>query len=174
MRFLILTLSLLGFLVSMDAAKAGLSTTTRESSESADPAVVESADPAVVSDGATQETEARIGLNRAKRRAVQRRLTVLGFDTKVNGKFDGSTRAVIMRWQAERGYPQTGFLDALQHNALMTDNVSVAHANASPGDEADNNHPVPGRRGSAHHHRRGGGGPVGLIGGMIGGLFGRR
>ena len=100
MRFLILTLSLLGFLVSMDAAKAGLSTTTRESSESAD--------PAVVSDGATQETEAQIGLNRAKRRAVQRRLTVLGFDTKVNGKFDGSTRAVIMRWKRSVAIPRPG------------------------------------------------------------------
>ncbi len=80
MRFLILTLSLLGFLVSMDAAKAGLSTTTRDSSASAD--------PATLTDEATQQTEHQIGLDRAKRRQVQRRLTVLGFDTKVNGKFD--------------------------------------------------------------------------------------
>jgi hypothetical protein len=27
----------------------------------------------------------------------------LGFDTKVSGKFDDSTRAVITRWQAARG-----------------------------------------------------------------------
>ena len=166
MRFLILTLSLLGFLVSMDAAKAGLSTTTRDSSASAD--------PATLTDEATQQTEHQIGLDRAKRRQVQRRLTVLGFDTKVNGKFDESTRAAITRWQAERGYSQTGFLDALQHKALMTETVSVAHANASLGDDADANHPVPGHGGSAHHHRRGGGGPVGFFGGMIGGLFGRR
>jgi peptidoglycan hydrolase-like protein with peptidoglycan-binding domain len=38
---------------------------------------------------------------------VQRRLTGLGFDTKVNGRFDKSTRAVITRWQAARGYPKT-------------------------------------------------------------------
>jgi peptidoglycan hydrolase-like protein with peptidoglycan-binding domain len=48
-------------------------------------------------------------LSAARRRDVQRRPTGLGFDTKVNGKFDDSTRAVIKRWQAARGYPNTGF-----------------------------------------------------------------
>ena len=167
MRFSILALSLLGFLVSTDAAKAGLSTATRELSASVD--------PATSAEEATQETEDQIGLNKRKRRAVQRRLTVLGFDTKVNGKFDESTRAALTRWQAARGYPESGFLNTLQHKALLTENVSVAHANSSPSDEIDNNPPAPGRGGGAHHHyRRGGGGPVRLIGGMIGGLFGRR
>ena len=50
---------------------------------------------------------------------MQRRLTGLGFDTKVNGRFDKRTRAVITRWQAARGYPKTGFLDTLQHQALL-------------------------------------------------------
>ena len=36
---------------------------------------------------------------------MQRRLNGLGFDTKVTGKFDDETRAVITRWQAARGYP---------------------------------------------------------------------
>lgn len=165
MRFSILALSLLGFLVSTDAAKAGLSTTTRELSASLD--------PGTSAEEATQETEHQIGLNKGKRRDVQRRLTVLGFDTKVNGKFDESTRAAITRWQAARGYPETGFLNARQHEALLTESVAVTHANAGPGDETDNNNPAP-ARGGARHRRHGAGGPVGVIGGMIGGLFGRR
>ena len=164
MRVLILALSVLGILVSANAAKAGLSTTTRNLSVSDD--------PATFTDEATQENEDQIGLDRGKRRAVQRRLARLGFDTKVNGKFDEPTRAVIMRWQGARGYPQTGFLNPLQHKALLTETVSTAHA--SPGYEIDSDRPAGRRRGGGVHHHRGGGGPVRLIGSMMGGLFGRR
>ncbi len=167
MRILILALSVLGILVSADAAKAGLSTTTRNQWASVD--------QATFTDEATQETEDQIGLDKGKRRNVQRGLTGLGFDTKVNGKFDGSTRAVIARWQGARGYPTTGFLNTLQHEALLTEIVSAAHAGSSSSDTADDDHPT--RRsggGGAHHHRSGGGGPGGLIGGVMGGLFGRR
>ena len=59
---------------------------------------------------------------------MQRRLTRLGFDTKVNGRFDKPTRAVIARWQAARGYPNTGFLSTPQHQALLTESVSAARA----------------------------------------------
>ena len=55
---------------------------------------------------------------------MQRRLNGLGFDTKVNGKFDEDTRAVITRWQAARGYPKTGFLNKLQHKALLAEIVA--------------------------------------------------
>jgi peptidoglycan hydrolase-like protein with peptidoglycan-binding domain len=174
MRVLILALSVLGILVSADAAKAGLSTTTRDLSASADPAA--SVDPAPFTDEATQETEDQIGLDKAKRREVQRWLTDLGFDTKVDGKFDEPTRAVITRWQAARGYPKTGFLNTLQHKALMAETVSAAHADSSSSDNPDDDHLAHRRDGGgAHHHRRGGGGgPGGLIGGVMGGLFGRR
>jgi peptidoglycan hydrolase-like protein with peptidoglycan-binding domain len=166
MRVLILALSVLGILVSADAAKAGPSTTTRNLSASAD--------PATFADEATQETEDQIGLDKRKRRDVQRRLTRLGFDTKVNGKFDESTRAVITRWQGARGYPKTGFLNAVQNKALLTEMVSAAHASSS--DKSDDDHLARRRAGGgAHNHRSGGGGgPGGLIGGMMGGLFGRR
>jgi peptidoglycan hydrolase-like protein with peptidoglycan-binding domain len=169
MRVLILALSVLGILVSADAAKAGPSTTTRNLSASAD--------PATFADEATQETEDQIGLDKGKRRDVQRRLTRLGFDTKVNGKFDESTRAVITRWQAARGYPKTGFLNTLQNKALLTEIVSAAHASSSSSDKSDDDHLARrrGGGGGAHHHRSsGGGGPGGLIGGVMGGLFGRR
>jgi peptidoglycan hydrolase-like protein with peptidoglycan-binding domain len=164
MRVLILALSVLGILVNADAAKAGPSTTPRDLSASAD--------PATLADEATQETEDQIGLDKRKRRDVQRRLTGLGFDTKVNGKFDASTRAVIARWQAARGYPETGFLNTPQHQALVTESVSVAQASFSSSDKSDDDHRAHRRGGSgAHHHR---GGPGGLIGGVVGGLFGRR
>ena len=107
MRVFILTLSVLGILVSANVAKAGPTMTDRD--------LLASADPGTIAQEATQETEDQIGLDKAKRRDVQRRLTGLGFDTKVNGRFDKSTRAVIARWQAARGYPRTGFLDTLQH-----------------------------------------------------------
>ena len=161
MRLLILALSVLGILVSADAAQAGLSTTDRDQ--------LASADPATLADEATQQTEDQIGLDKRKRRDVQRRLTGLGFDTKANGRFDAPTRAVITRWQAARGYPRTGFLNTPQHQALLAESVSMANASTSDSDKSGNDHRAR-RRGRGG----GGGGPGGLIGGVVGGLFGRR
>ena len=163
MRRLILALSVLGILVSAEAAKAGPSTTVRDLSASADQATP--ADEATQEE-ATQQTEDQIGLDKRKRRDVQRRLTGLGFDTRANGKFDAPTRAVITRWQAARFYPATGFLNTPQHQALLAE--SVSNANAGISDKSNNDHRAR-RRG-----RGGGGGPGGLIGGVVGGLFGRR
>jgi peptidoglycan hydrolase-like protein with peptidoglycan-binding domain len=162
LRVFILALSVLGILAGVNVAKAGPSTADREQ--------VASVDPATTADEATQETEDQIGLNKAKRRDVQRRLTRLGFDTKINGRFDEQTRAVIARWQAARGYPKTGFLNTLQHQTLLTESVSAAHASFSSSDKSDDDRPARRRGGgSAHHHRSGG--PGGLIGGVVGGLF---
>jgi peptidoglycan hydrolase-like protein with peptidoglycan-binding domain len=164
-----------GVLVSADAANANPSTTTREWSASIEPApIADEATQASQKIQATPETERQIGLDKRKRRDVQRRLSGLGFDTKINGKFDEQTRTSITRWQAARGYPQTGFLDKTQHEALRTEFVSTAQATSS-GDKSADGHPA-GRSGgsSARHHRSGGGGPVGLIGGVVGGLFGHR
>jgi hypothetical protein len=165
MRVLILAVSVLGILVGADAAKAGLSTTTRDLSASVD--------QAAFTEETNQETEDQIGLDRGRRRDVQRGLAGLGFETRVNGKFDEQTRAVITRWQEARGYPKTGFLNTLQYKALLAEIVSTAHADSNSGEASDDDHPAH-RRGGGAHHRRGGGGPGGLIGGMVGGLFGRR
>jgi peptidoglycan hydrolase-like protein with peptidoglycan-binding domain len=163
MRVFILALSLLGFLALADAAYAGPSTADRELSL---------LEPASMTDEANQETEDRIGLDKESRRTLQRQLTGLGFDTKVNGTFNESTRAVIMRWQAARGYPKTGFFNTVEHEALLTEVVATAPAGSR--DKSDDGHRANSRNTSDGHRNHGSGGPVGFIGGVVGGLFGRR
>jgi peptidoglycan hydrolase-like protein with peptidoglycan-binding domain len=152
----------------------GPSTTTRN--------LTTAIDPATFSEDATQTTEDQIGLDKGQRRDVQRRLTGLGFDTKVTGKFDDDTRSVIRRWQAARGYPTTGFFNKLQHKALLTEIVATTQSSSS--DESDDK--------TARHHSSGGGGgggggrrssggggggggggnPGAFIGGALGGMMG--
>jgi hypothetical protein len=135
-------------------------------------------DPSTFSDDANQTTEDQLSLDRSQRRDVQRRLTSLGFDTKVSGKFDDNTRAVITRWQAARGYPKSGYLNALQHKALQSEILATRVASASS-DDSDDEPARQSRRhgggggGSRHYHRGGGGGPGAFFGGMMGGLFRR-
>lgn len=159
MRVFILAFSVLVILAGADVTQAGPSTALRDR--------LASVDPAVLAD-TSQQTEDQIGLNKAKRRHVQRGLTQLGFDIKANGKFDEPTRAVISRWQAARGYPETGFFDVAQHAALQAEIVSAAHA-SSGADKPDDATRRRGGSGARHHH--GSGGPGGLIGGVVGGIF---
>jgi hypothetical protein len=137
-------------------------------------------DPATFTDEANQVSEDQIGLDKSQRRDVQRRLTGLGFDVKTTGKFDDETRSVMKRWQAARGYPATGYLNKLQHKALLSEIISTRAASSE--EQADDE---PARRrssggGGRRHYSGGGGGggpmggPGGLFGGMMGGLFGRR
>ncbi len=144
----------------------GASTTTRN--------LTTGVDPATFTEASNQTTEDQIGLDRGQRRDVQRRLNGLGFDTRVTGKFDNATRAVITRWQAARGYPSSGFLNKLQHKALLTEIVASTQTSSDDSDD----HPA--RR--ARHSRGGGGGRRGdpgaafvggVVGGMMGGMFGR-
>jgi hypothetical protein len=144
----------------------GPSTTTRN--------LTAGVDPATFTDDASQITEDQIGLDKGQRRDVQRRLTGLGFDTKVTGKFDESTRAVITRWQAARGYPKTGFLNKLQHKALLAEIVATTETSSS--DDSDDHpahrrHSGGGGGGGGGSRYRGPSGPGGFIGGVMGGLF---
>ena len=154
MRALILALSILALIDSAHFAAAGLSDTPRGPAAPADTASTASE--------ATPQTEEQIGLTKAKRRAVQRRLTRLGFETKATGTFDEQTRAAISRWQEESGYPSTGFLDAGQHKAL-TD----AAKQAAKADRKDRR-----RAGTRTRYSRGPGGPIGVIGGAVRGVGG--
>jgi hypothetical protein len=132
-----------------------------------------SVDPATFNAESNQVTEDQIGLDKGQRRDVQRRLNGLGFDTKVNGKFDEATRAVLMRWQAARGYTKSGYLNQLQHKALLTEIVSAQASNSDEDsdDHLSRRHRGGGGGGGGGRHYRGGGGPGGFIGGMVGGLF---
>ena len=123
----------------------GTSTTTRN--------LTTGIDPATFTDEATQVTEDQIGLDKGQRRDVQRRLTGLGFDTKVNGKFDDETRAVIKRWQAARGYPSTGFLNNLQHKALLSEIVATVEAGTSDDSSERPSHRHHGGGEVSHHYR---------------------
>jgi uncharacterized caspase-like protein len=129
-------------------------------------------DPATFKEEANQVSEDQIGLDKGQRRDVQRRLTGLGFDTKVNGKFDDATRAVITRWQAARGYPKSGYLNKLQHKAMLTEIVATTQTSSrEDSDEKPSRRRRGGGGGGGHYYRGGGGGPGGFIGGMVGGIF---
>jgi hypothetical protein len=140
------------------------------------------ADPSL-SDQADQTAEDQIGLDRGQRRDVQRRLSKLGFEVHVTGKFDDDTRNVIKRWQAVRGYPNTGYLNKAQRDALVSENLAARapseddDSSSSPSDETSS----PSRR--SHHDSDGGGrrnyrssgrsGPPNIFGGLMRPLFGR-
>ena len=132
-------------------------------------------DAATFTEEADQTAEDQLGLDKGQRRDVQRRLNGLGFDTKVNGKFDEATRTVITRWQVARGYPKTGFLNKLQHKALQSEIVAARVASSDDsGDEPAHRSRRSGGGGGGGRHYHGGGGGGGLLGGTMGGLFGRR
>ena len=132
-------------------------------------------DPATFTEAASQTTEDQIGLDKGKRRDVQRRLTGLGFDTKVTGMFDDPTRAVITRWQAARGYPKSGFLNKLQHKALLTEIVAIAPTAAREAPVERQARPAPARSSaSAPPPAQRGPDPGGaaFVGGLMGGVVG--
>jgi peptidoglycan hydrolase-like protein with peptidoglycan-binding domain len=154
MRAAILVLLILGIAAGAPSARAGLSTTVRETTASVE--------PAASTDEATQQSEDQIGLTTTKRRDVQRRLTKLGFETRASGKFDDATRDAISRWQEQHGYPRTGFLNTEQHDALLNESAAATESGKSEH-----------RGGGRSRHSRGIGGPIGALGHVVGGIFGR-
>jgi uncharacterized caspase-like protein len=145
----------------------GPSTTTRN--------LTTTVDPAIFTDEADQSSEDVIGLDKNTRRDVQRRLTGLGFDVKATGTFDEETRNVIKRWQTARGYPATGYLNKMQHQALVTEIVSTRVASSDDDSESTSEGSYHRRSGGGgggrRYYRGGGGGPGGLFGHMMHGLF---
>lgn len=156
-------------LARLAAIQNGPSTTTRNLNAGVD--------PATFTDDASQLTEDQIGLDKGQRRDVQRRLNGLAFDTKMTGVFNDETRTVLKRWQAARGYPSTGFLNRLQHKALLSE--IVASAPTASDDSAKPARRAPAQAQSAPAPRHSGGGDVGaafmggVVGGMMGGMFRR-
>lgn len=83
-------------------------------------------------------TETALELDRTGRIQVQRRLNLLGYDTRgVDGVFGPGTRAGITQWQYKNGMPPTGYLAADQLAVLNTtsetlyQNWLAANANSS-------------------------------------------
>lgn len=59
------------------------------------------------------QREAALGLDRASRIALQRRLALMGYDPQgVDGVLGPRSREAIARWQRDFGFPATGYLDA--------------------------------------------------------------
>ncbi|RYH01530.1 hypothetical protein EU805_12755 [Salipiger sp. IMCC34102] len=66
--------------------------------------------------------ERALGLDLQARQAVQRDLTVLGFDTRgIDGIFGTGTRGAIRGWQDRTGVTETGYLTAEQIPALRAE-----------------------------------------------------
>jgi uncharacterized caspase-like protein len=155
------------------ALENGPSTTTRN--------LTSGIDQATFTEEANQTTEDQIGLDKGQRRDVQRRLNGLGFDNKVTGTFNEDTRTVIKRWQTARGYPVSGYLNKLQHKALLTEIVSATPTSTSSddSDESSSRHVRHSGGGGGRRYSGGGGGggggggnPGAFMGGMIGGMMG--
>jgi uncharacterized caspase-like protein len=85
---------------------------------------------------ATQATEDALGLDRDAWRKVQQQLSALGFKTSADGKASDGTRRSIRAWQEKRKIYVSGYLNKLQHEALLAEPpVSKATVRASDGDE---------------------------------------
>lgn len=71
-------------------------------------------------DNQTSEmTESDLGLNRDMRREIQRRLTLIGHDTKgVDGSLGKNSRKAIIEWQVAYQLLPTGYLNDSQLSAL--------------------------------------------------------
>jgi peptidoglycan hydrolase-like protein with peptidoglycan-binding domain len=66
-----------------------------------------------------QQAEDALNLNRDQRRAIQRQLTLLGFDTRgIDGILGRGSRAAITAWQKAQRAPATGYLSALELDRL--------------------------------------------------------
>ncbi|MDX2202822.1 MAG: caspase family protein [Hyphomicrobiaceae bacterium] len=80
---------------------------------------------------ASQSTEDALGLDRARWIDIQRRLSGLGFSTRgIDGSIGPGTRRGLEAWQAARGYPSSGYLNRLQHEALLREAVPAGAAAA--------------------------------------------
>ncbi|WP_417588052.1 peptidoglycan-binding protein [Pararhodobacter oceanensis] len=66
-----------------------------------------------------ERIEAALNLSRNERRAIQRDLTILGYEPRgIDGIFGSGTRAAIASWQGNNGHARTSFLNRDQIFAL--------------------------------------------------------
>ncbi len=83
-----------------------------------------------------QAAETRLGLSRADRVTIQRRLNALGYSTGgADGIFGSRSRQAIRGWQQQNGYAVTGYLTGDQI-ALMRDQAGALTSQREREDEA--------------------------------------
>ena len=88
-------------------------------------------EPAAAGPSPAEVEESSLGLGRSARRLIQRGLAAFGFDPGgVDGVFGARTRSALSRWQASRGAPVTGYLDAAGARALRRAGQEAALAAA--------------------------------------------
>jgi hypothetical protein len=88
---------------------------------------------------------------------------------------------VLKRWQAARGYPASGYLNKLQHKALLSEVVAGPPTASDNSQKAARRAAAPAARSAPAPapHRSSGGDPAGaafvggVVGGMMGGMFRR-
>ena len=98
--------------------------------------------------------EAGLGLDSARKRAIQQGLVVAGFDPgTADGLFGPATRAALRAWQASRGIAATGYLDAQQATILVRSRAG----DGSDHQTTDGRGSAPSRRNPSRDHRPRGG-----------------
>ena len=74
-------------------------------------------------------TEARLGLSRSQRTAIQQGLTAQGYNTGgADGLWGSRTRSALRNWQSAQGYSATGYLTQEQFSKLYTGAATQAPA----------------------------------------------
>ncbi len=92
----------------------------------AQPARPADPEPAPVPPADHAALEKDIALSRTERRAVQRRLTLLGYSTRgVDGIFGAGTRSAVTNWQNDAGMQATGYLTVETHARLINQSRDV-------------------------------------------------
>ncbi|CAM3070216.1 peptidoglycan-binding protein [Paracoccus nototheniae] len=87
--------------------------------------------------GTAAQAEARLGLTRADRVAIQRRLAALDFyNSGIDGVFGAGTRRAIAAWQASRQLPGKGYLNANQSRRLLGANQAAPAPAPGPDNSA--------------------------------------
>ena len=72
------------------------------------------------------EAERQLNLSRIRRRNVQTWLQALGFDPRgIDGLFGPGSRNAIRKWQLQRGFANTGYLDQKQFDQLREEGLAA-------------------------------------------------
>ena len=124
-------------------------------------------------------TEDALGLDNDSWREVQRRLTALGFATRgADGRIGDGTRKGISAWQSARGYTVSGYLNKLQREALLKENVPTSRSASKNNDDDEDSKPRRTQRsqssGGSSSSGAGTGSAGEFVGGVVRGVIGKK